>query len=514
MNEHAQLDLASLVAVLRRRRWLIVGIALGAAALAFAFSALQAERYEAEAKVLFRQAQAPPRVDPSEPPPDIADSPERVAATNLAFASLETVTARAKRRLHTTLSVDDLRENVRFEPAGQADIVKVIASGGTPAVARRRANVFANEIVKVRSERARAQVQRVIDAIRGQLAAVPSEGRLADQLTRRAEQLEVEKRLEGGDAEVAEMATTPTDPVAPRPVRNTIIGGLLGLLLGSVLAVVLRRFDRRVENETELSQLIGAPVMGRIPVEGEGWERELYQDSFHFLRTNLEAASEGRRHQVIAVTGAVPGVGKSSVAARLAEALALGGSHVVAVDCDLRKPKLHEHFGVSGEFGVADALAAGAGTMGLLHQTAENLLQETEEGVRVLAAGTFFPVANSVLKGAVPLGELVERMRLAADWVVLDTAPVTIGALTSTVATSADGVLLVVDLSDVDRDVLAAAADQLRSAGARIIGVVLNRAPVLLTDSAYRTYYEASGAAKSDNGNGSGRRRWLSRAGR
>ncbi len=97
---------------------------------------------------------------------------------------------------------------------------------------------------------------------------------------------------------------------------------------------------------------------------------------------------------------------------------------------------------------------------------------------------------------------------------VLDTAPVTIGALTSTVATSADGVLLVVDLSDVDRDVLAAAADQLRSAGAKIIGVVLNRAPVLLTDSAYRTYYEASGAAKSDNGNGSGRRRWLSRAGR
>ena len=102
--------------------------------------------------------------------------------------------------------------------------------------------------------------------------------------------------------------------------------------------------------------------MGRIPVEGEGWEKELYVDSFHFLRTNLEAAREGRRHQVVAMTGAVPGVGKSSVAARLSEALALGGSHVVAVDCDLRKPKLHDYFGVSGEFGVADALAAGGGT--------------------------------------------------------------------------------------------------------------------------------------------------------
>ena len=516
MNEHAQLDLASLMGVLRRRRWLILGTALAAAALAFAFSALQDDRYEAEAKVLFRQAQAPPRVDPNEPPPDIADSPERVAATNLAFASLETVTQRAKERLNSPLSVDELRDQVKFEPAGQADIVKVIASGGTPEEARRRADVFATEIVRVRSERARAQVQRVIDAIRGQLAAAPTKGRLADQLTRRAEQLEVEKRLEGGDAEVAEEATLPLDPVAPRPVRNTIIGGLLGLLLGALLAVVLRRFDRRIENETELSELLGAPVLGRIPVEGEGWEKELYVDSFHFLRTNLEAARAGRGHQVIAITGAVPGVGKSSVAARLSEALALGGAHVVAVDCDLRKPKLHQYFGLSGEFGVADALVAGGGAMNLMHQTAESLLQETENGVRLLAAGTFFPVNNSVLKGSVPLGELVERMRLTADWVVLDTAPVTIGALTSTVATAADAVILVVDLSDVDRDVLVAAADQLRSAGADIIGVVLNRAPALLGDADYRSYYESAGVGKSANGNGNGpgRRRWLSRAGR
>src|SRR5207342_2630591 len=114
MNEHAQLDLASLMGVLRRRRWLILGTALAAAALAFAFSALQDDRYEAEAKVLFRQAQAPPRVDPNEPPPDIADSPERVAATNLAFASLETVTQRAKERLNSPLSVDDLRDQVKF----------------------------------------------------------------------------------------------------------------------------------------------------------------------------------------------------------------------------------------------------------------------------------------------------------------------------------------------------------------------------------------------------------------
>ena len=358
--------------------------------------------------MLFRQAQAPPRIDPSEPPPDVADSPERVAATNLAFASLDTVTLRAKERLGSPLSVKELRDQVKFEPAGQADIVRVIASGATPDVAARRANVFAEEVVGLRSDRARDQVQRVIDTIRARLTSAPAQGRVANELNRRIEQLEVEKGLEGGDAEIAEEAAAPLDPVAPKPIRNTAIGGLLGLILGALLAVVLRRFDRRVENETELSELIGAPVLGRIPVEGEGWEQELYHESFHFLRTNLEVSKGGHRHQVIAVTGAVPGVGKSSVVARLSEALALGGSRVVAVDCDLRKPKLHDYFGVSGEFGVADALSAGRGAPNLLYQTAEGLLQETENGVRVLAAGTYYPVANSVMKGAAPLSELVD----------------------------------------------------------------------------------------------------------
>lgn len=514
MNEHAQLDLASLVGLLRRRKWLIIGTALAAAAIAFGLSALQDKRYEAEANVLFRQAQAPPRIDPSEPPPDVADSPERVAATNLAFASLDTVTLRAKERLGSPLSVKELRDQVKFEPAGQADIVRVIASGATPDVAARRANVFAEEVVGLRSDRARDQVQRVIDTIRARLTSAPAQGRVANELNRRIEQLEVEKGLEGGDAEIAEEAAAPLDPVAPKPIRNTAIGGLLGLILGALLAVVLRRFDRRVENETELSELIGAPVLGRIPVEGEGWEQELYHESFHFLRTNLEVSKGGHRHQVIAVTGAVPGVGKSSVVARLSEALALGGSRVVAVDCDLRKPKLHDYFGVSGEFGVADALSAGRGAPNLLYQTAEGLLQETENGVRVLAAGTYYPVANSVMKGAAPLSELVTRMRRDTDWVVLDTAPVTIGALTSTVAATTDGVLLVVDLSDVDRDILAAAVDQLRSSGANIIGVILNRAPVLLPDEDYRGYYEATGVNRAANGNGAaaGKRRWLSRS--
>jgi len=491
MTDRPPLDLTALVGILRRRKWLILGTATLAAALAFGLSSLQAERYEAVASLLFRQAEPPPRIDPDEPPPDLANSPERVAATNLALASLETVTARARRRLNSPLSVEELRGKVDLEPAGQADIVEVRASAGTPEAASLRANVFAEEVVRFRAERAQEGVQRVIDAIRGQLSSVPPRGSLARRLSERAEQLEVEKRLESGDVEIAEEAVPPLDPAAPKPVRNTLIGGVLGLLLGGLLAVVLQRFDRRLEDEPELAELVGAPIVGRIPVERDsGWEGELFREAYQFLRANLELGLRGERQQVLAVTGAAPGVGKSSVVARLAEAFALSGSRVIAVDCDLRKPRLHEYFNVSGEGGVMDVVVAGRDA-GLLHETADELLQDTSEGVKVLTAGPFLPATAPAISSAGALKEVITGFRLKADHVLLDTAPVTIGALTSVVAADADGVLLVVDLNDVDRDILTAAVEQLRTAGARIVGVVLNRAPVLLPAEDYRGYYSS-----------------------
>jgi polysaccharide biosynthesis transport protein len=508
MTSDARVDLASFLRVIRRRRWLIVGTAVAAALLALGFSLLQEDRYEAEASLLFQAAQAPPRIDPNEPPPDVPESPERAAATNLAIASLEVVTVRAKQRLDSPLSVKELRDRVSFEPAGQADIVTVKASGRTPEGAARLANVFAAEVVRFRTERARAQVQRVIDAIETQLATVPPKGGLAAQLTRRAEQLEVEKRLQSGDVEIAEQAVPPLDRAAPKPVRNTIIGGGLGLLMGVLLALGVQRLDRRVDSEAELAELLGAPIVGRIPVESDSdWGRELYRESFRFLSANLQAVVNVEEPPVVAVTGATPGVGKSSVVARLSEALASTGARVIAVDCDLRRPKLHQYFNVSGERGLADALAENRNVATWFHETAPSLLQDGPGGVRVLAAGTSRDGPPIMAATPSAVGEIISTMRHFADWTIVDTAPVTIEAVTSSVAANATGVLLVVDLKEADRDVVVAAADQLRTAGSWIIGVAINRAPSLLPADDYRSYYgasarlaAASGQQAQDNG--------------
>jgi Mrp family chromosome partitioning ATPase len=113
--------------------------------------------------------------------------------------------------------------------------------------------------------------------------------------------------------------------------------------------------------------------------------------------------------------------------------------------------------------------------------------------VRLLPAGPLMPLPASVLAGTKGMGEVLGRLREVADYVIVDTSPITIGADASAIASSVDATLVVVDIEKVRRDVLAAANEQLRAARANIVGVVINRANILHKDEAYRGYYGRSG---------------------
>ena len=487
MKDQNNLDLTGFVAIIRRRIWLVLAIALGTAVLALTFSLLQDDRYEATADLQFSQDERPPAVNPNEPLPDPSVSPERIAATNLALAELAKVGARVKQRLHSPLSIKELRDKVSLKPQGQADIVRITAEGPTANSAAHLANVFAQEIANIRREDSQVQVQRVIDAIDAQLAGVPAGSATETDLRRRQEQLRVEKRLRTGDVEIVQPAIPPQDKSAPKPLRNTAIGLILGLLLGIVVALLRQRFDRRVEDEEQLAEIVGAPVIARVPVErSSGWERELFIESFQFLRANLQLRAPDGALRTIAVTSPLPGNGKSTIAARLADAIALSGSDVIVVDADLRRPALHQYYGVDTREGLTSALVG-------LRNPVEMLRQTGTPGVRLLAAGPLMPLPPSVLGGSRGMKQVLERLSAETDHVIVDTSPVTIGADTSAIAACVDATVLVVDINTVARDVLEAATKQLHGARANIVGIVVNRAEAMLKDQAYKGYYGTSG---------------------
>ena len=129
------------LALVRARRWLIVGIVVAAAALALVGSLFQSSRYRAGADLLFGRTT---NVDAiiAAGSTDTGVEPERAAATNLALASQDAVAAGVKRRLRSPATVDELRDAVSITPEGQSDVVTVTAEWGTPGQAAAVANAL------------------------------------------------------------------------------------------------------------------------------------------------------------------------------------------------------------------------------------------------------------------------------------------------------------------------------------------------------------------------------------
>ena len=482
MVGYVGMDLRRFLALVRARWWLLAAIMLVSAAFALGISLTQPDRFQASAELLFGRTTAAETVAGGAD--DTVASPQQ-AATNLALASLDTVAARVKQRFPAT-TVDELNGAVDVTSKGNSDLVTVTAEWSTPAGAARMANAFADQIVALRRETAQAEVERAIDAMNetlrqreaasaggspGQAATDADEIRL---LRDRIAQLEVLKELQTGGVQVVQPATPPGERSSPNPVRYAIIAALLGLVLGLIVLVLLARFDERIQDEDELMSLFPAPVMARIPEEARSRRRTVHDPSlieaFDFLRLNLQLMGPRSGSQVVAVTSPVAGDGKTTVVGGLARSLASSGEEVVVVDLDLRNPMLHSYFDVPREpgRGALDAL--------LESESADDYAQLTSQPrLRVLPAA-LHPVLPSALLGSGRLENLLEQLRKGADYVLLDTPPVSAVADASAIATAADGVILVIDLSRTHRNELLVAAEQLHNARARTFGVVLNRA--------------------------------------
>ena len=256
MSGYLGMDLPGFIALVRSRARLIGAIVGAAVLLALVASLLQSSRYHATADLLFGPSPAAEALGSSLG--DTSDDiPERVAATNLALASLDGVAARVKQQLGTSASVQDLQAAVEVQTAGDSDIGTVTAEWDSADGAAEVANAFAAQIVATRAETSRADLQRAIDALGGALAAQPADAPEAATraLRDRISTLQALAAVDSGGVRVVEPASPPRERSSPRPLRNAVIAGFVALVLALLLVVVLARVDERVADE---EQLVGA----------------------------------------------------------------------------------------------------------------------------------------------------------------------------------------------------------------------------------------------------------------
>jgi capsular exopolysaccharide synthesis family protein len=205
--------------------------------------------------------------------------------------------------------------------------------------------------------------------------------------------------------------------------------------------------------------------------------RSVAAEAYRTLRTNLQFSGVDRPIQTVLVTSAGPGDGKTTVVANLGVALAESGKRVILVDCDLRRPGLHQVFGQSLALGLTNAIVEGLPELPL-HATAV-------PGLQVLTAGDTPPNPAEFIASE-RLAALLSRLKEWADVVVLDSPPVSIVADAAVLAPSMDGVILVVRAGGTKRELAQRAKQQLESVGARVLGAVLNDAKI---EKKVREYY-------------------------
>lgn len=209
--------------------------------------------------------------------------------------------------------------------------------------------------------------------------------------------------------------------------------------------------------------------------------RSPVSEAYRTLRTNLDFSSLDKPIKTMLVTSAGPEEGKSTVLANLAVTTAQGGKKVILVDCDLRRPTLHNVFQLKNDVGLTTMVVDDAAVE-------SPPLQDTGvQGLQVVSSGPLPPNPSELL-GSRRMEEIIAALLERADVVLFDAPPVVAVTDAAVLATKVDGVLLVINAGGTKRDYAKAAKARLEKVNANLLGAVLNN---VTFDVSLHRYYAA-----------------------
>jgi capsular exopolysaccharide synthesis family protein len=273
-----------------------------------------------------------------------------------------------------------------------------------------------------------------------------------------------------------------------------ILAGILGLLAAGGIVFVLERFDTRIRNKDRAEQAFELPVLAEVPMLTRRQAREagvlvaakpksVAADAYRIL-----AAGVTRRPpkvpQVILVTSAGPGEGKTTTTANLAAAYAEVGRKVLIISCDLHRPQIHRLLGVPNTKGLSDLLS---GEHGREHLLLDGHVWKTQiDNVRVIPSGPA-PANPAELLSSERMQRLLREARDSADVILLDTPPVLAVSDATSLFPETDAVVVAAWAGKTTEEAGRRTNDLLEQLGAQAVGVTL----VAVADAALpRGYYQ------------------------
>jgi succinoglycan biosynthesis transport protein ExoP len=346
-------------------------------------------------------------------------------------------------------------------------------------IARRREQALYDNIQELRDESIELSKQR-LEHDRLQREYEQNKSFLEDMLAR-SKEADISSTAAANNVRVIEPARPPAAPYSPDLQRTLILAGLLGLAFGVGLVVFLDFLDQTLRTPDQVERYLGLEVLSVLPTLTEDTTRVL-REAFQSLRTALILAARGDGCQVVMVTSAVPEEGKTTVAYNLAKVLATGGSRVLMIDADLRRPRVHQLIKAKNVSGLTSVVLGERATSEVVHGVPE------VPNLDVITSGPL-PPNPPELFGKPSFREMLDEACQRYEWVIIDTPPA--ASVTDPVmcARLVDMVLLVVQYAGPKRQLVREAMRLLGRTGVRIAGVLLNKVDLERDAYYYSGYY-------------------------
>ncbi len=305
----------------------------------------------------------------------------------------------------------------------------------------------------------------------------------------------INEQSQPGNVLVIDNARIPGFPSKPNRFLIIIIGLVIGTAIAFGYVFIKNYFDTTIKSPEDLERR-NINVLSWIPhIEGEQTNGKneyefivakkpdsVASEAFKALRTRVQFSRiDNDAIKTILITSAAQQEGKTTVAVNLAGSFAQANRKTLIIDCDLRKPRLHNIFNAERIPGLIDYLFKQAKFEDIVHDGGI-------ENFYFIAAGTIPPNPSEMLESR-QMREFLTEMKKAYDLVVLDSAPIIAVTDSEILCRLADATILVVSADTTESQLMEKSVELIKSGSSSFIGTVLNNFNYRTSYGSYYKYY-------------------------
>ena len=316
----------------------------------------------------------------------------------------------------------------------------------------------------------------------------------------RFKQTSQQQSLLEADARIISRATPPTIPSFPNKQLMVLLGFVLAVGAGGAAVFVAESLDRGLHTSEDVEHVLGVPCLASLPIVALKKDQSpadyviekplsSFSEALRTLRaTLLYGGSSDDRAKVIALTSALPGEGKTSMALSLARVSAMMGAKTLVIDADIRRRMLTQAAHLTPVAGLVDIIEGNS-------SFERAVVADKQKGLEILPLVEHKDNLTLDLFGRPAMRTLLKDLQEKYEFVIIDTAPTLPVAETRILASLVDSVVLLVRWRKTPREIAKAALESLQRVNAPMAGVALTQVDLAAQHSygygyGYGNYYK------------------------